>query len=360
MLKSAGLIDKVILFISCVFIYFFQKDVNISVVPVLVAIICSSFLSYFEDDRLRVGIILGFIALSGIEPALIIFLPLIAFDIHFFKYQFISLFAIIPLLNFALSHSIQTLSLVVTLYMLCLLIKHHVEKQTKLQTRYNNLNDAAREMSDQLKKQNRDLIEKQDNELNLATLNERNRIAREIHDNVGHLLSSAILQSGALLTINRDEKVKGHLETLNGTLNHAMNSIRSSVHDLHDESIDLNAQVRALVKEFTFCEVFYDYNINSNPPKKFKYAFVSIIKEALANIIKHSNATCASISFREHPALYQLIIRDNGMVKGYTTDNGLGLRNMADRVHSLNGNINIITENGFEIFISIPKEVRES
>ncbi len=356
MLKSAGLADKFILFISCLSIYLFQGDVNINVVPVLIAIICSSFLSYFEDDRLRAGIAVGFIILSGLQPGLFIFLPLIAYDIHFYKYQNVSLLAIIPLLNLAQTYSIQTLSMVLMMYMLCLLIKYHAEQQIKQQSRYNVLNDTTREMSIQLKKQNSDLIEKQDNELNLATINERNRIAREIHDNVGHLLSSAILQSGALLTINQDEKVKEHLETLSDTLTHAMNSIRSSVHNLYDESIDLDAQVQALVKEFTFCEVSYDYNISSNPPQKLKYAFVSITKEALANMMKHSNANHAAISFREHPALYQLIIRDNGIVKSYTMDNGLGLRNMFDRVHSLNGNMNISTEKGFEIFISIPKE----
>lgn len=44
--------------------------------------------------------------------------------------------------------------------------------------------------------------------MRLATLNERNRIAREIHDNVGHLLSRSLLQVGALQVVNRDETVR--------------------------------------------------------------------------------------------------------------------------------------------------------
>src|SRR5690606_14610822 len=111
-----------------------------------------------------------------------------------------------------------------------------------------------------------------------------------------------------------------------------------------------------LVKQFSFCEINYEYGIDSNPGKKLKQTFIFIVKEALSNIMKHSNATYASVILREHPALYQLIIRDNGKVKSYSTDDGLGLRNMIDRVRSLNGNINIMTENGFEIFISVPKE----
>jgi signal transduction histidine kinase len=72
--------------------------------------------------------------------------------------------------------------------------------------------------------------------------------------------------------------------------------------------------------------------------------------------MNHSNATHASIILREHPALYQLIVRDNGSVKSYSADDGLGLKNMIDRVHSFDGNINISIEKGFEIFLTIPKE----
>jgi nitrate/nitrite-specific signal transduction histidine kinase len=105
------------------------------------------------------------------------------------------------------------------------MLKYWAEEQHKLITKHNELIDSAREMSFQLKKQNQDLIEKQDYELNLATVNERNRIAREIHDNVGHLLSSAILQSAALYTVTKDEKIREGLNSINNTLNEAMSSI---------------------------------------------------------------------------------------------------------------------------------------
>jgi len=59
-----------------------------------------------------------------------------------------------------------------------------------------------------LRQKNRELIEKQDYEIRLATLNERGRIAREIHDHVGHLLSRSILQIGALMvTKGREQRI---------------------------------------------------------------------------------------------------------------------------------------------------------
>ena len=202
-------------------------------------------------------------------------------------------------------------------------------------------------------------MEKQDYEIRLATLNERNRIAREIHDSVGHMLSRSILQTGALLAINRDDRVNEHLLGLKDTLSQAMDSIRESVHDLHDDSVDLSVQITALIKKFAFCPVTLDYDMESDVVKEVKYCFLAVVKEALNNIMKHSNATKASITLREHPALYQLIIRDNGTTASQPRQSdGLGLHNMAERVEALGGHFRVTFQDGVTLFLSIPKEVR--
>ena len=86
----------------------------------------------------------------------------------------------------------------------------------------------------------------------MATLKERNRIARDIHDNVGHLLSRSILQIGAAIIINKNEELNLNLNLIKDTLNEAMNSIRNSVHDLHDDSIDLQIEIQKLINNFSF------------------------------------------------------------------------------------------------------------
>ncbi len=355
MLYTAYLVDKSIVFICCIAFYLCQNELDASVVTALISVIFSGFLSYFDDNRIRTALTVGFSVLSCFAPHLIFFMPLIAYDMIFSKYELVNLLAVIPLLCFFRTSSLLISAVIIIMLSFSMFIRYRTQSMIRLLDRYNSLSHSAREMTIKLKKQNTEILEKQDYMLNLATLNERNRIAREIHDGVGHLLSSAILQVGALLTICKEENIRENLQVLNSTLTQAMNNIRTSVHELYDESIDLNAEIRNLVKQFNFCEITYDYNIESNPGKKLKYTFIFIVKEALANIIKHSNATHASIIFREHPGLYQLIIRDNGKVKSYSTDEGMGIRNMADRVESLGGNINISTENGFQIFISVPK-----
>ena len=151
---------------------------------------------------------------------------------------------------------------------------------------------------------------------------------------------------------------------LNGTdfsccilrLNSAMNSIRSSVHNLHDESETLREITEGIIKDFENCTMEYD--MSEIIPNKIKYCFAAIIKEALSNVIKHSNATAVKIVLREHPALYQLCIEDNG--KGYSEkeadSKGIGLKNMQERVTSLGGTLQINGKNGFRIFAVIPKQ----
>ena len=68
-------------------------------------------------------------------------------------------------------------------------------------------------------KKNKALAEKQNSEIYAATLRERNRIAREIHDNVGHVLSRTILLTGAARAINKDQNLDSLLKGLDNSLN---------------------------------------------------------------------------------------------------------------------------------------------
>ena len=205
------------------------------------------------------------------------------------------------------------------------------------------------------------LIEKQDYEIHVATLKERNRIAREIHDNVGHMLSRSLLQAGALMVLNKQEPLTEPLNALKDTLTSAMDSIRQSVHDLHDDSIDLKNSIEELLSEFSTYQIQFDYDMGSAVPAPVKYCFLSIIKEALSNIARHSQATKISITLRKHPVIYQLIIYDNGTNKSSTEhySPGIGILNMQERIRQLNGNFHITKKDGCRIFASIPISLKE-
>lgn len=223
------------------------------------------------------------------------------------------------------------------------------------------LMDEAKEQSIQLKRNNEKLMEAQDASIHTATLEERNRIAREIHDNVGHLITRSLLQTGALETLNQDKSLEPFLSQLKDTLDTAMTSIRTSVHDMHDETIDLEHSIRLLLQDIDAFETSFTYDCNTFLSKQLKYAIVAICKEAINNSLKHSNCTEMDILFREHPNFYQLVITDNGTNASLPKDtSGIGLENIKDRIHALNGTVQFSAKQGFRIYIIIMKGNNEN
>jgi len=246
----------------------------------------------------------------------------------------------------------------VLLSALAVYMQKQTEERHQLKQELLSFRDKTKEHEIIIQEKNRTLRENQDNSIYMATLQERNRIAREIHDNVGHMLTRSILQVGAIKTLNQTEVIKQPLEDLHDTLNQAMTGIRSSVHDLHDESVDLRSAIQEIADSVTTFTVRVDYDMSKHIPKAIKYSFISITKEAVNNAIKHSNATHMDILLREHPGFYQLMVHDNGTDIAIAPQNGIGLTNIEDRVNTLQGTLKISTEQGFKIVVSVMKKNR--
>jgi signal transduction histidine kinase len=242
-------------------------------------------------------------------------------------------------------------------------------KLARIRSQATEYEDLTRDRALRLEQKNKALMEKQDYEVRVATLRERNRIARDIHDHVGHLLTRAILQLGAIQTISRSGPLHEPLTGLKQTLDDSMTEIRRSLHDLHDASVDLTVELEAMVGPFTFCPVSLVIGLREKPDQPLVLAFLAIVREGLSNIARHSNATQASLLLREHPGFYQLTLRDNGtsqeadgpvdleQLTGQKSS-GIGLAGMAERVRALNGQINIRREQGFVILITVPRQDR--
>lgn len=350
------LIDKFIILIICTTLYILNEKSMYMIVPILITLILGGILSYLENDLITYCIFAIYLIACFFNQTFLFFIPLICYDVILLKFGWIFTLSFLPLITSLTQAHFQSSWLISTFILVSYLLKYSTISLQDTKNDYRKLRDNTKEVSMQLKKKNNELLEKQDYEINLATLKERNRIARDIHDNVGHLLSRSILQIGALLTINKDELTKENLVLIKDTLAEAMNSIRSSVHDLHEESIDLQIELQKLIDNFNFCSIEFDYDVESNLEKNIKYCFITVTKEALSNIINHSNSTQAFVIVREHPALYQLVIQDNGTKSSYKSENGIGIKNISDRITALGGNVNISTDKGFRIFISIPKK----
>ncbi len=370
------IIDRlIILFLSLYLFYFFsgenatveliiEKEINVSpVVLVLILVIFVSLLCYV-DSRKNKGIIVLVYSLAAVFiPSLAILSPAVIYDIYGGRFILQALIMIMTIVNAGGYYSVKMLVGVVIITCLSCILNDKSTKNERLITKVKRIRDDGQEKNILLAEKNKSLIEKQDNELYVATLKERNRIARDIHDNVGHMLTRSILQTGALMTIYKEEPLHGQLYAVKESLDIAMNNIRESVHDLHDESIDLKQAVSDVLlplKEKFKCK--FDYDISDSVERQHKYAIIGIVKESVSNIVKYSKNDMVDIILREHPAMYQLIVHDYSNQAGGNaayhakSHMGIGLQNMRDRVSALNGNMTITTEKGYKIFVTLPKE----
>ncbi|MDO4719179.1 MAG: histidine kinase [Peptostreptococcaceae bacterium] len=201
-------------------------------------------------------------------------------------------------------------------------------------------------------------------DIEIAILRERNRIAREIHDAIGHTLSSAILQVEALKLSFEEPGLVPHFETLQKTLSSGMLDIRQSLHHLHSSSLALEEEMKNLAAKEP--GLFVDFRFQANEDRMdyaLKFAVLSVVKEALTNIRKHSDADKVKIRFIEHPVMYTLSIQDNGRGRSQREDffhkRGLGIRSMQETAKRWKGHVNFELQDGFMIHMVLKKEAAD-
>lgn len=364
------LIDNCILYVLGIFLMIGMSGWVRPVIVVLIALLHITLSDLIPGKRLRYIEMGAFVGAGAAMPdhALMFFLPLLLYDcvrMRSWKAGVITGVGVLCQMVWFVQGEMGVFRFVLWCFTLILaaIFSVRTERSLKLAQEVIHLKDSSTELRLAMQKRQQDLLEKQDYEIHLATLQERNRIAREIHDNVGHMLSRSILQMGALQTIHKEEPLHGQLVAINDTLSQAMNNIRESVHDLHNESLDLKQALREVTDEFRDkYEIAFTYDMSAAVPRNVKYCFLAITKESLANVVRHSNATRVSLYFCEHPGFYQMLVEDNGtdikvkeaqIAKAQVS--GIGLSNMRERVEALGGMIAFLTDKGFEIRISVPK-----
>lgn len=361
------IIDRVLLYLMGIFLIRLNPCQWSDMVYILIGLILAGITGYLGEVRkqpvekwLYVLLPLGVLLLPE-------FAPFVALTLYAGIYKYLedkrylvilSLFSVGPTVYSGIvvreaSALIWALMLFLAFYMGW---KSHMLKKQNEDVKH--IRDDATERNAMLAEKNKYLATNQEKEIHIATLAERNRIAREIHDNVGHLLSRSILQLGAIMAIHKNEPVAEQLEPLKETLDSAMNNIRESVHDLHKESFDIKDAAKKLLEECKDYETNLDCDISMDADKEIKYAFLTILKEALTNVQKHSDATKVKVVLHELEEYYQMMVEDNGTGQAnvFNPEGGIGLRNMEERIRALGGIITFSGQQGFRIFISVPKK----
>lgn len=351
------LFDKSVVLLICLPLVFERGGFITPVICTLAALICTCLSEIIPKGKAYAFIIPLIYSVGTLfVPELLLLIPLVFYDIILIKKPYLLIIPTAALLVSLDSLSGRTLALIIVDTIIALALSVKSLKLDGYEKKLIEIRDDNIEKQNLLSERNRQLIDRQDYEIRLATLGERNRIAREIHDNVGHMLSRSILQIGAMKVIEKDEAMKEQLTSVGQTLSGAMDSIRMSVHRLHDESVNLSVSVKDALSAISGeVSVSLDCDIPESSPTKLKLCFIGIIKEAVSNVIKHSDCDRVTVILREHPAFWQLVFSDNGTAKKIK-DSGIGLQNIRDRAMSLGGVCEIDNKNGFRIFVTVSKK----
>lgn len=191
----------------------------------------------------------------------------------------------------------------------------------------------------------------------------RTKISSDLHDDVGSLLSGLAMQT-ELMEINANEADKFKLQKIAGISRNAISQMRDLVWsiDSRRETIgDLIERMRELAEELLLPKDI-SFHIDSshikNPTKKLpaqtKQNVFLIYKEAITNILRHSDATNVNINITNNSKGCHFIIKDNGSEKECYKSTGLGLSNMAMRAKKLKGSLKFQKENGFGVHLYLP------
>ncbi|MCL1891303.1 MAG: histidine kinase [Coriobacteriia bacterium] len=355
------LIDKSIILLVCLAALFLVPQTTVFIVALLLALIVSSLQEInYVPPALKLAGLCVYLALVVVFPVFAVFVPLLAYDCLRAKNWVLKLCWVLPLLAALREFDFTVLLFLAVACLISGVLFWRTAQAQRERLDYTALRDELRETSLALEQNNRDLQEKQDVEVQLATLAERGRIAREIHDNVGHLLTRSMLQIEAAQVVHADETVfKEELERIATTVHEAFDTVRASVHNLHEDSFDLYTQLYAIAQD-ALLSVDLEYQV-TEIPDTVAHGFAAIVREAVANAAKHSNASLVRVSVTEYPAFWQLVVHDNGsknpLKKGVSQEgNGMGLASMEERVRSLKGVFRTDYDKGFRVFVSIPKE----
>ena len=311
-------------------------------------LVAANMLTLTRDRKNRgIGlIILVILFLCTNDHVVSAFVPITSFERYLYPYtaQSASLFQGTAS---ALSTSVLILFLVYILFL--------IQDQMLESAQMRRINDELRTLNHQLEEM-ADVREK------MGETRERNRLAREIHDTLGHTLtglSTGIDAAKTLLQRDPDMAIK-QLDILSATAREGLKDVRRSVRKLRPDALEnhtLKGALETMIEEFmrsSGVKVSYVCHLDSldfQPDEED--TIYRIVQECMTNSVRHGHASRIYISFGKDQDSLILIIEDDG--KGCVDiQEGFGLHHMKERIALLNGNVRFYGRDGFEVLVELP------
>ena len=224
-----------------------------------------------------------------------------------------------------------------------------------------------KEMSNQIERiRKKHLID-----INEAQEKERLRIARDIHDGLGVILTgiSYYLDNNFPPDLKKNCELDQHINTIQDKIDEAINESKSIAHDLvpillkdFGLAVAIENLTDELNKQYTGLFKFTKFNINTRLDEKIENVLYRIVQETTNNILKHAHANETNIQLIMNEGFVSLIIVDDGVGFDYeakikeTANRGIGLISMRERIAAFDGLFSLSSEtgNGTEVLIEIP------
>ncbi|MAT40892.1 MAG: hypothetical protein CL609_01025 [Anaerolineaceae bacterium] len=239
----------------------------------------------------------------------------------------------------------------------------------ELATSFNQMTTELKHRTQQLS-QTSDELEIKKTQLKVATLEERQRLARELHDSVSQALYGIALGARTARTqLERDPaKVAEPLDYILSLAEAGLTEMRALIFELRPESLQKEGLVTALTKQADALRTRHKLDIvtsfSSEPDISLedKETIYRIAQEALHNITKHASATHVELALQTGEGYLKLEVQDNG--KGFDPQGKfpghLGLQSMRERVNNLDGILEIKSKPGWGTLIRVTMDLKQN
>ena len=346
------------------FYFIFQSS---SMVEIIVGIVLTiiffisyrfSFISKKWPVYLWTGILIGISITMTIIFNFIYFAFYIAYyngniknRIAFFTLYIIHLVCTTIMINYKVviqtDQFLQQLPFIIIIWISVILLPFNIYNRKKQGQLEEQLEDANKKISDLIKQE------------------ERQRIARDLHDTLGQKLSLIGLKSDlARKLIHKDpEKARNELKDIQHTARTALNEVRTMVSQmrgirLKEELVRVKQILNAAEIEFS-CERSFPL---TNVSLFIENILSMCLKEAVTNVVKHSQATHCHITIKQSWNEISVTVHDNGI--GIIEDNdfakGNGLLGMQERLEFVNGSLEITINEGTNVIMKVPHIIKQT
>ncbi|MGL4762579.1 MAG: sensor histidine kinase [Sarcina sp.] len=224
------------------------------------------------------------------------------------------------------------------------------------------LYDRIRVSEEELKRLNRELETYSQSVEELSILKERNRISREIHDGVGHVLSTTMIQLSAMERVGKSQNnMLGEMAgELRNFVSDSFQDVKKAVRALKPDEY---SNYECLIRVNEFCkniERFSGISIKMTITGE-KWTFSSrqgnniyrIAQEVLSNAVKHSRASKVDIIIKFYEDELMIVFKDDGVGTNNIVETGVGLKSIKERISELSGNVQMKSEKGKGMFTKL-------